>query len=115
MPAEHAQNLQEELQRLRDAVQLQQRRLAFLNEATEVLASSLDYAATLERVARLAVPALADWCVVDTVEPDGRLARLVVAHTDPSRAELAAELQRRYPPNPQAAFGVAQVIRTGQP
>ena len=35
-------------------------------EASRVLASSLDYAETLQRVARLAVPQIADWCAVDS-------------------------------------------------
>src|SRR5688572_18628733 len=37
----------------------------FLAEASEILAGSLDYETELERVARLIVPTLADWCVVD--------------------------------------------------
>jgi Osmosensitive K+ channel histidine kinase len=45
-------------------------------EVSEVLASSLDYRATLSAAARLAVPRLADWCAVDVVDADGRLHRL---------------------------------------
>ena len=35
--------------------------------------SSLDYETTLERVAWLAVPALADWCLVDVLDEDGEI------------------------------------------
>ena len=45
-----------------------ERRLRFLADASSHLASSLDYETTLERVAWLAVPTLADWCFVDVVE-----------------------------------------------
>ena len=38
---------------------------SFMAEASRVLASSMDYAETLQRVARLAVPQIADWCAVD--------------------------------------------------
>ena len=38
--------------------------LRFIADAGEVLSSSLDYELTLQRVARLAVPDLADWCAV---------------------------------------------------
>jgi PAS domain S-box-containing protein len=39
----------------------------FLAEASALLASSLDYETTLQRVAQLAVPHIADWCAVEIV------------------------------------------------
>jgi PAS domain S-box-containing protein len=86
----------------------------FLAEASEVLSSSLDYRATLSNVARLAVPTLADWCAVDILEEGGSLERLAVAHQDPRKVELAHDLQERYPPDPDALYGVHQVLRTGE-
>src|SRR5207244_2899619 len=44
------------------------RRLSFLAEAGEILAGSLEYETTLASVARLAVPHVADWCIVDLAE-----------------------------------------------
>lgn len=87
-------------------------RLSFLAGASAELASSLDYRATLSRVARLAVPTLADWCAVDILE-DGRLHTLAIAHVDPAKVALARDLQRRYPPDPNASTGAAHVARTG--
>ncbi len=89
--------------------------LAFLAEASEVLGSSLDYETTLASLARLAVPYLADWCVIDIVDDDGPVRRLAVAHSDPSKVASLCELHDRYPPNPNSRHGVMQVIRTGQP
>jgi PAS domain S-box-containing protein len=87
----------------------------FLAEVGASLSSSLDYRTTLARVARLAVPHLADWCVVDILnEEDGSLDRLAVAHQDPEKVALVHELQKRYPPDPDAPRGVAQVSRTGR-
>ena len=40
-------------------------RMEFLAQASQVLASSLDYQQTLRNVAGLAVPQIADWCAVD--------------------------------------------------
>ena len=57
----------------------------FLAEASDMLASSLDYRETLSSVARLAVPTLADWCVVDVLDENGSLERLAVEHPDPGR------------------------------
>jgi serine phosphatase RsbU (regulator of sigma subunit)/anti-sigma regulatory factor (Ser/Thr protein kinase) len=53
----------------------------FLAEASSVLSASLDYEATLRRIARLSVPALADWCLIHIVE-HGTVRHLEAAHTD---------------------------------
>jgi signal transduction histidine kinase len=91
-----------------------ERRLRFLADASSQLAASLDYDTTLERVAWLAVPALADWCFVDMLEDDGEIRRVEVAHADPARA-AEAELLRGYPPDRRAEAGIARVLRTGVP
>jgi PAS domain S-box-containing protein len=87
----------------------------FLSKAGAMLSSSLDYPTTLASVANLAVPYLADWCVIDVLEEDGSLDRLAMAHQDPEKIRLAHELQERYPPDPNALRGVAQVLHTGRP
>jgi signal transduction histidine kinase len=48
------------------------------------------------------------------LRPDGTTEQLAVAHVDPAKVELARELRRRYPRDPNAARGVPQVSRTGQ-
>jgi PAS domain S-box-containing protein len=96
-----------------------QRRLAedqrFVAEASEQLASSLEYERTLSNVADLAVSQFADWCAIDIIEPGGSLSRLAVAHVDPSKVQLANELAKKYPPDPDAPYGVPNVIRTRRP
>jgi PAS domain S-box-containing protein len=87
----------------------------FLAEATEVLASSLDYEETLANVAALAVPQFADWCSIDLVGPGRAIERLTVAHADPQKIEWADELAKNYPVDPDAPMGVPHVIRTGEP
>ena len=91
----------------------QSAKLAFLADATEELASSLDYEATLTNVARLAVPHIADWCAI-ALGVDGELRTLAVAHIDPEKVALAQEFQDRYPPDPNAPRGSYQLFRTGQ-
>lgn len=90
-------------------------RAAFLAEASAVLASSLNYETTLAAVARLAVPSVADWCIVDIHEGDGRLKLIEVAHADPEKVRLAMELRNNYPSDPESPSGSQQVIRTGNP
>jgi PAS domain S-box-containing protein len=86
----------------------------FLAQVGATLSSSLDYPTTLASVANLAVPHLADWCVIDVLEEDGSLDRLAMTHQNPDKVALAQELEERYPPDPDAPRGVAQVLRTGR-
>jgi signal transduction histidine kinase len=90
------------------------RRFALLSEASVLLAGSLDYEATLRRVARLAVPDLADWCTVDVLGDDNRIERVAAAHDDPSHEETVRETLRRYPMRLGEPRSVARVLRTGQ-
>jgi len=101
--------------RLFAAEQAMRERMTFLAEASELLASSLDYNRTLRRLAQLCVPRLADWCAIDMVGADGAIERLAVAHEDPEKVKWAYELQERYPPDPAASRGIPQVLRTGEP
>jgi PAS domain S-box-containing protein len=89
-------------------------RQSFLVRATQELNSSLDYQTTLATVARLAVPAIADWCAVDMLE-GGEIRRLAVAHVDPETIQRVAEIERRYPTDKNATSGVPNALRTGQP
>jgi PAS domain S-box-containing protein len=91
-----------------------QERQRFLGDASALLSSSLDYETTIERLAALAVPRMADWCSIDLVGANGALERPAIAHVDPSKVELAYELRLRVPPDPAAAAGVMAVIRTGK-
>ena len=89
-----------------------ERRERFLTEAAGVFAGSVGYDATIEAIAAIAVPAIAEWCVVDVMEPDGTVLRAEVVYheADPNgfngpaarKTEIAAEQP------------VASVIRTGQ-
>jgi PAS domain S-box-containing protein len=88
-------------------------RSAFLARAGDQLIASHDYRDALAQVTKLAVPRLADWCAVSILE-NGVLEQLAVAHVDPSKVEYAHELQRRYPPDPNATTGAPNVARTGQ-
>jgi PAS domain S-box-containing protein len=106
--------LYEEQSRMRAEAEAAERRAKLLAEASTLLASSLDYEATLAQVAGLAVPDLADWCAVDILGEDKSIIRLAVAHADPAKVEWANELQRRYPPDPNDERGVPSVLRTGK-
>ena len=87
---------------------------SFMAEASRVLSSSMDYAETLRRVARLAVPRLADWCAVDVLNERGEIELVAVHHADPAKLAMAERLDRRYRPALDDPTGVSEVLRTGQ-
>ena len=84
-----------------------------LADAGRALAESLDYRATLNAVARLVTPALADWCAVQVRDPKGGLSTLAVAHADPERVKWAEQIGREYPTPGDSSTGVPNVMRTG--
>jgi hypothetical protein len=90
--------------------------LAFLASASEALASSLEYEDTLGQLARMAVPALADWCAVDLLEVDGSLRRVAAVHADPTKAEFIRRLTESFPSiAPTAIHTTQRVVRSGEP
>jgi PAS domain S-box-containing protein len=99
---------------IEDITEIKRAELAqrFLAEASHVLNESLDYEKTLRAVARLAVPAVCDWCAVDLVAGDD-IERVAVEHVDPTRVALARDIQERYPPDPDTDTGIYAVLRHG--
>ncbi len=89
-------------------------RTRLLAEASDVLASSLDYEQTIRNVARLAVPRLADWCAVDLVSSDGHRTSLAVAHADPEKLRLAERLRAQEPQKVPPDRGLGLVMATGR-
>lgn len=74
----------------RERLENEQRNLA---EMGVVLARTLDYQETLAAVARIAVKAFADWCVVEMIEPAEGLRCRKIVSADPARAGAAEQLE----------------------
>jgi PAS domain S-box-containing protein len=91
--------------------ELAQRLLA---DASKELSSSLEYQHTLQRVAQLAVPGLADWCGVSIRGEGDQLKQLAVAHVDPEKVALVTEIGERHPSRLSDTTITAHVIRSGQ-
>jgi PAS domain S-box-containing protein len=90
------------------------RQLHYLAEISKVLSSSLDYEVTLQRVADLMVPHMADWCSVDMLNDEGSVDLMAVAHIDPAKVAWAWELRSQQKPRMDEPRGLANVLRTGQ-
>jgi PAS domain S-box-containing protein len=70
--------------------------LRFLAEASSVLSGSLNYEDTVQRVANLLVPRIADWAGIDVREPDGSTRQLTSRMDDPELEAFLLDLRRRY-------------------
>ena len=86
----------------------------YLTRASEILSSSLEYEKTVQSLADLIVPRLADWCAVDLVEDADHIRRIAVAHVDPAKVAWAHELNDRYPVKLSDPRGLGNVLRTGR-
>jgi PAS domain S-box-containing protein len=94
--------------------QAAERRARFLAEAGRDLAGSLNYAETLQTVARLAVPFLADYCFFDAIEPGSGLRRVAWQHANRDRQAMFDEVAL-YMPSPRfAQHPVSRVVASGQ-
>ncbi|BAU15429.1 multi-sensor hybrid histidine kinase [Leptolyngbya sp. NIES-3755] len=106
--------IRERTARLR--AEAEERRSAFLAEASQLLASSLEFDIVLQQVAQLAVPSLADWCLVDIIDGDFiNWHEPVIAAIDSDKEALVRELKRKFPPTIDDDYGPAKVLRTGEP
>jgi PAS domain S-box-containing protein len=83
-----------------------------LANAGALLNSSLDVEDTLASITRLAVPAMADWCIVDLADEHGGFKRIAVASADGSDAIGQRLLGDYRPANPPS--GVSRVALNGR-
>ncbi len=87
----------------------------FLAEASILLSSSLEYDTTLRRLVALAVPRLADWCLVHLLDAQDQVALAELACASPDKRAILESFRSHpfaleAPDNP-----TAEAIRTGRP
>ncbi|HEV7912595.1 MAG TPA: cache domain-containing protein, partial [Albitalea sp.] len=90
------------------------RRLEMLASAGAVLTRSLQPHATLEAIASIIVPGIADWCRVDLVDGDGRLQRALTHHSDPLKSRFGADLAQRLHAAADQIGSMAWTVATGR-
>ena len=101
-------------QAARAEAESRQERFAFLADASNVLAGSLDYDETLRNLAVLVVPRVADFCVALAAEEDGSMRQVAMAHRDPAEEPAMRRLAEEFGSSPAAEKGGAHVLKTGK-
>jgi PAS domain S-box-containing protein len=89
-------------------------RQEFASRASQLLEAPQDAMTMLDEVAGLAVPDMADLCIIDLLEPDGTLKGVVVRSTDARDAEALREQRAIAPLDPAGEHPVAVAARTGR-
>src|SRR4051812_659092 len=87
-------------------------RTRFLARAAATLSSSLDYGSTVETLATLVVPFMADICIIDLLD-HGQVRFGAVSATSPEREALVRETRVKFPVRPDTDHPVAVALRGG--
>lgn len=90
-------------------------RQRILNMASEKLAASLDQQVTLQEIAQLIVPAVADYCRIAILDEQQQIKEIAVNHSDPEQVALVRELYEQYKDHTSTPSGLPKLLATGQP
>jgi PAS domain S-box-containing protein len=90
------------------------RRLRLVSEVSELLALSLSYPETFDRLAERIVRDIADLCLIDTVDESGRIVRVAARHRERARQRIADRLLEDFPPESTGQHPVPRVIQTAR-
>src|SRR5262249_47591897 len=90
-------------------------RWRFLADASAVLDGSLDYEQTLANTVRLAVPEVADYCIVALRGADGSIRWAHAAHRDLAGRDLLDRVRGAFPLPSCSDHPLVRVIQTGEP
>ncbi|WP_285653437.1 SpoIIE family protein phosphatase [Actinomycetospora sp. NBRC 106375] len=92
--------------------------LRLLTESTSAMSASLDTTGVADALARIVVPAMADFCCVDLldeVDDNTSVRRAAVNHRDESKSSEVRELGRWVSPTEDGRDPIGQALTTGAP
>jgi PAS domain S-box-containing protein len=90
-------------------------RRAFLEKVSNKLVVSLNHQVTLQEIAQLVVPYLADYCRIAMVDADQNIKEITVNHKDPKKVTLAKALYENYKDAPDSTYGIPTILKKGKP
>jgi serine/threonine-protein kinase RsbW len=86
---------------------------SFLAETARIMSGATDLVATLDELAKAALPALGDLCLIDMVTDDDQIDRMIARHRDPKGQGLVDRLRAEFPPAANGNHPAAQVLLMG--
>ncbi len=86
----------------------------FLEKASNMLVISLDQQFTLQQIAKLLVPYLADYCRIAITGEDNKIKEITVSHSDPTQVTLVEALFDSYKNIPNITHGVPKILQSGK-
>lgn len=89
-------------------------RQRLLNQISEKLATSLDDQITLQEIARLLVPSMADYCRIALLDNQGQIKEIAVNHFEPGKIALVRELYEQYKDRASSTYGLNSLLETGK-
>lgn len=98
-----------------DELKRQAEMQSFLARASLLLGASLDFDATINALARLAIPRLGDLVVVATLDDEQQLQPVAVAHVDPVKEQLAKQMEHWFRPEPESRDAFYSVLHSSAP
>ncbi|HVR97803.1 MAG TPA: ATP-binding protein [Thermoanaerobaculia bacterium] len=112
----HTEEALRESEEARTRAETGERRAAFLAEAGEILSASLDYRTTLASLARLAVPRIADYCMLFEADAKRVLSLVAFSHVDPAKETVLRRVGEVYRIQPDDSRSlIAEVLRSEGP
>ena len=96
----------------REAAELSEARALFLAGASQALTGSLKEKKMYEELVRIAVPFLADICIVDRLDESGSTLLAAINQSQAVPADVRSRLHRFYPVKSDDPYLVSEVLRT---
>jgi PAS domain S-box-containing protein len=96
----------------REAAELAEARALFLAGASQALTGSLKEKKIYEELVRIAVPFLADICIVDRLDESGSTLLAAINQSQAVPADVRSRLRRFYPVKSDDPYLVSEVLRT---
>src|SRR5205823_1849313 len=90
-------------------------RQRILNVVSEILVSSLDHQITLQEIAQMIVPSLADYCRIALLDEQQQIRETTVNHIHPEQLALVRALYEQYKDRARTTHGLQKLLQTGKP
>lgn len=92
-----------------------EKRQNFLELISNNLYTSFDKDLTLQKIAKLIVPEVADYCRIVVVDEESQVKELTIDHKDPTQVKLVSNLFDAYKDKTDLTYGVPKILKTGKP